>query len=82
MYNNRYRLACARKNVKTTFLRNDKYDMDFHMLAVFLVLIYIIIIVAVFIVFIRILQLLEGELYNQRCIDEQGGDRSPNRPNS
>ncbi len=47
------------------------------MLAIFLVLIYIIVIVAVFIVFIRILQLLEGELYNQRYIDEQGGDRAP-----
>jgi cell division protein FtsI/penicillin-binding protein 2 len=56
--------------------------MDFHMLAIFLVLVYIIVIVAVFIVFIRILQLLEGELYNQRYIDEQGGNRSPNRPNS
>jgi nitrogen fixation-related uncharacterized protein len=45
------------------------------MLAIFLVLIYIIVIVAVFIVFIRILQLLEGELYNQRYIDEQRGNR-------
>jgi len=52
------------------------------MLAIFLVLIYIIVIVAVFIVFIRILQLLEGELYSQRCIEERGGNRSPNRPNS
>jgi len=52
------------------------------MLAIFLVLIYIIVIVAVFIVFIRILQLLEGELYSQRYIDERGGNRSPNRPNS
>ena len=49
--------------------------MNFHMLAIFLVLIYIIVIVAVFIVFIRILQLLEGELYNQRYIDEQRGNR-------
>ncbi len=49
--------------------------MNFHMLAIFFVLIYIIVIVAVFIIFIRILQLLEGELYNQRCIDEQGGNR-------
>ena len=46
--------------------------MNFYMLATILVLFYIIIIVAVFIVFIRILQLLEGELYNQRYIDEQG----------
>ncbi len=49
--------------------------MNFHMLAIFLVLIYIIIIVAVFVVFIRILQLLEGELYNQRYIDGQRGNR-------
>ena len=49
--------------------------MDFHILAIFFVLIYIIVIVAVFIVFIRILQLLEGELYNQRRIDEQRGNR-------
>ena len=49
--------------------------MNFHMLAIFFVIIYIIVIVAVFIVFIRILQLLEGELYNQRYIDEQGGNR-------
>ncbi len=49
--------------------------MNFHMLAIFLVLIYIIVIVAVFVVFIRILQLLEGELYNQRYIDEQRGSR-------
>jgi hypothetical protein len=47
------------------------------MLATFFVIIYIIIIVAVFIVFIRIIQLLEGELYNQRNIDEQGGNRAP-----
>ena len=53
--------------------------MNFHMLAILLVLFYIIVIVAVFIVFIRILQLLEGELYNQRSIDEQGGNReAPN----
>jgi hypothetical protein len=45
------------------------------MLATFFVIIYIIVIVAVFIVFIRILQLLEGELYNQRYIDEQGRNR-------
>ena len=49
--------------------------MNIHMLAIFLGLFYIIIIVAVFIVFIRILQLLEGELYNQRYIDEQGVNR-------
>ena len=49
--------------------------MNFHTLAIFFVIIYIIVIVAVFIVFIRILQLLEGELYNQRSIDEQGGNR-------
>ena len=49
--------------------------MNFYMLATILVLFYIIIIVAVFIVFIRILQLLEGELYNQRYIDEQGVNR-------
>ncbi len=49
--------------------------MNFPMVAILLILIYIIVIVAVFIVFIRILQLLEGELYNQRCIDEQRGDR-------
>ncbi len=51
--------------------------MNFHMLAIFLALIYIVIIVAVFIVFIRILQLLEGELYNQKYIDEQGENRAP-----
>ncbi len=51
--------------------------MNFHMLATFFVIIYIIIIVAVFIVFIRIIQLLEGELYNQRYIDEQKGNRAP-----
>ena len=49
--------------------------MNSYMLAIILVLFYIIIIVAVFIVFIRILQLLEGELYNQRYIDEQRGNR-------
>jgi len=49
--------------------------MNFYMLAIILVLFYIIIIVAVFIGFIRILQLLEGELYNQRYIDEQGVNR-------
>ena len=49
--------------------------MNFHMLAIFFVIIYIIVIVAVFIVFIRILQLLEGELYNQRCMEEQRGNR-------
>ncbi len=49
--------------------------MNSHMLAIILILFYIIIIVAVFIVFIRILQLLEGELYNQRYIDEQGVNR-------
>ena len=49
--------------------------MNFHMLAISLVLIYIIVIVAVFIVFIRILQLREGELYNQRYIDEHRGNR-------
>ena len=51
--------------------------MTFHMLAILLVLIYIIVIVAVFIVVIRILQLLEGELYKQRNIDEHGGNRAP-----
>jgi hypothetical protein len=45
------------------------------MLGIFLGIVYFIVIVAVFIVFIRILQLLEGELYNQRCIDEQRGNR-------
>jgi hypothetical protein len=49
--------------------------MNFPMLAIFFVIIYIIVIVAIFIVFIRVLQLLEGELYNQRCIDEQRGNR-------
>ena len=49
--------------------------MNSYMLAIILVLFYIIIIVAVFIGFIRILQLLEGELYNQRYIDEQRGNR-------
>ncbi len=49
--------------------------MDFHMLAIFFVLVYILVIVAVFIVFIRILQLLEGELYNQKYIDEQKRNR-------
>ncbi len=45
------------------------------MLAVLFVLIYIIVMIALFIVFIRILQLLEGELYNQRCMEEQRGNR-------
>ncbi len=49
--------------------------MDFQMLAIFFVLIYIIVIVAIFVAFIRVLQLLEGELYNQRYIDEQGVNR-------
>ena len=49
--------------------------MNFYTLAIFFVIIYIIVIVAVFIVFIRILQLLKEELYNQRCIDEQGVNR-------
>jgi hypothetical protein len=49
--------------------------MNIHMLAIFLCLFYIIILVAIFIVFIRILQLLEGKLYNQRYIDEQGVNR-------
>jgi hypothetical protein len=49
--------------------------MNFPMLALFFVIIYIIVIVAIFIVFIRVLQLLEGELYNQRRIDEQRGNR-------
>jgi hypothetical protein len=49
--------------------------MDFLMLGIFLGIVYVIIIVAIFIVFIRVLQLLEGELYNQRYIDEQGGNR-------
>jgi hypothetical protein len=49
--------------------------MNSHMLAILLILTYIIVIVAVFIVFIRILQLLEGELYNQKRIDEQRGNR-------
>ena len=49
--------------------------MNFHMLAILLVSIYVIVTVTVFIVFIRILQLLEGEAYNQRYIDEQGVNR-------
>ncbi len=49
--------------------------MNFHMLAIFCVIIYIIVIVAVFIVFIRIFQLREGELYDQSYIDEQGRNR-------
>ncbi len=49
--------------------------MNFHMLAILLVSISVIIIEAVFIVFIRILQLIEREQYNQRCIDEQGVNR-------
>ncbi len=49
--------------------------MTFHMSAIFFVIIYFIVIVAVFIIFIRILQLLEGEIYNQRYIDEQGRNR-------
>jgi hypothetical protein len=49
--------------------------MNFHMLAILFVIIYIIIIVAVFIVFIRNLKLIKGELYNQRYIDEQRGNR-------
>ena len=47
--------------------------MNFHMLATLFVL--IIVIVTVIIVFIRILQLLEGELYSQRCMEEQRGNR-------
>jgi len=49
--------------------------MNFPMLAIFLGIVYVIVIAAIFIVFIRVLQLLEGELYNQRCIDEQRGNR-------
>jgi hypothetical protein len=49
--------------------------MDFSVLVIFLGIFYALVIVAIFIVFIRVLQLLEGELYNQRCIDEQGGNR-------
>ncbi len=49
--------------------------MNFSALAIFLGIFYVIVIVAIFIVFIRVLQLLEGELYNQRCIDEQRGNR-------
>ncbi len=49
--------------------------MDFPMLVIFLGIIYALAIVAIFIVFIRLLQLLEGELCNQRCIDEQRGNR-------
>jgi hypothetical protein len=49
--------------------------MNFPMLTIFFVIIYIIVIVAIFVVFIRVLQLLEGELYNQRCIDEQRRNR-------
>jgi hypothetical protein len=49
--------------------------MNFPMLAIFLGIAYVIVIMAIFIVFIRVLQLLEGELYNQRCIDEQRWNR-------
>jgi hypothetical protein len=49
--------------------------MDFSSLIIFMGIIYALVIVAIFIVFIRVLQLLEGELYNQRCIDEQRGNR-------
>jgi hypothetical protein len=49
--------------------------MNFLMLGIFLGIVYIIVIVAIFIVFSRVLQLLEGELYNQRCIDGQRGNR-------
>jgi hypothetical protein len=49
--------------------------MNFLMLGIFLGIVYVIVIVAIFIVFIRVLQLLEGELYNQRCIDKQRGNR-------
>ena len=49
--------------------------MDFSALVIFLGLFYALVVVAIFIVFIRVLQLLEGELYNQRCIDEQRGNR-------
>jgi ABC-type protease/lipase transport system fused ATPase/permease subunit len=48
--------------------------MDFPSLVIFLVIIYALVVVAIFIVFIRVLQLLEGELFNQRCIDEQRGN--------
>jgi hypothetical protein len=49
--------------------------MSYPLLAIFLGIAYGIIIVAIFIVFIRVLKLLEGELYNQRRIDEQRGNR-------
>jgi hypothetical protein len=49
--------------------------MGFSALVIFLGIFYALVIVAIFIVFIRVLQLLEGELYNQRCIDEQRGNR-------
>jgi hypothetical protein len=49
--------------------------MNFSSLVIFMGIIYALVIVAIFIVFIRVLQLLEGELYNQRCIDEQRGNR-------
>ncbi len=49
--------------------------MNFPMLAIFLGIAYGIIIVAIFIVFVQVLQLLEGELYNQRRIDEQRRNR-------
>jgi predicted Holliday junction resolvase-like endonuclease len=47
------------------------------MLATLFVLIYIIVLVlvTVIIIFIRILQLIEGELYNQKCMEEQKGNR-------
>ncbi len=49
--------------------------MSFSALVIFLGIFYVLVVVAIFIVFIRVLQLLEGELYNQRCIDEQRGNR-------
>ncbi len=53
----------------------NNYDMSFSALVIFLGIFYVLVVVAIFIVFIRVLQLLEGELYNQRCIDEQRGNR-------
>jgi hypothetical protein len=49
--------------------------MDFQTIGLFLGIGYVIVIIAIFIVFIRVLQLLEGELYNQKYIDEQRENR-------
>jgi hypothetical protein len=60
--------------IKDNILSRNSHDMDFSSLVIFLGIIYTLVIVVIFIVFIRVLQLLEGELFNQRCMDEQRGN--------